>query len=97
MVLVVIDPLRGPDHSGRSQQWLSGIQIAVETRKVTARDQEADPMAGLKDVAGLVQRDISSDPRAQSSPACSGNLCSVTLVPKEGRFFTRFPSATLLE
>ena len=89
MVLVVKNPLRGPDHSGRTQQFLSGIQIAVETREITARNQKADPMTGLEDITGrpevdLVTVDATGDQRLRSSPrsAVSPPHDSVGQIPR---------------
>src|SRR5439155_785434 len=57
MLRVVVDALRGAPELAVLRPP-AGIRIAVEAREVAARDLDADPVAGLEEVARLREVDF---------------------------------------
>ena len=49
---VVVHGLLGLDQAGRIRRGLTRVRVAVEAREVAARHVQAEPVAGLEDVAG---------------------------------------------
>src|SRR5438874_6807886 len=58
MLRVVVDALSGAPELAVLRHRPAGIRIAVETREAAARDLDADPVAGLEEVARLREVDF---------------------------------------